>query len=647
MNDTEARLDRLRGAIPARDHNARTIAALTSNPGCARRAVLDAAGVDKQRVASHAGFPAQTGQSQFAITRGNAFEAQVKANGCAELLRLLREKLDLPIPEVSYDDLESVGGNDSREVRHTRSRNLLARAAASGEDAGTLFDHPLLRLDVGGRIAYLEPDLIAFHLNGVFHVVEIKSFAVIDGQADGGKVAAAVTQGAVYVLALRGLLAELGYGPETVAHDVVLVCPKNFANRPTAVLVDVRKQLTILKRQLARLARIDSLVAELPPGLNFDLYLDGAGVPQRPALEVAGALHAVEARYAPECLDTGEMAYFCRHEARDDTASLGRSVRDELGGIESVTSVLGLAEGALAPAPDQDEARAGTAPGRPATRRIPGRRRMSTLTSLARAQAVRADRAQPIATVRHVHLHEPPLVLIPLTLAGEANAPQAAMVGDHPDEPRLLVVPQPRNRDQRFAFAASLASIVVSYIDGFTAGSLETVPTDRGRDSRYWYADAPQILVPNAGGISFLRLFGRSTRIRRPYGDYAVAPAVPMLGRWLTFFAERTEHPGSCLLLAATDALTLHWATGQSAVEDQNLAALLGWIDPPAGLTNRPAGSGACPGPADLATRRTDHRSHLRQRGTRPAHPGRQRSRVGEGPGLPTGTNLGADVAGR
>ncbi len=356
MNDTESRLDRIRGAVPARDHNARTIAALTSNPGCARRAVLDAAGVDKQRVSMHAGFPAQVGQSQFAITRGNAFEAQVKANGCAELLRLLREQLDLPIREVSYDDLELVGGNETREVRHARTRSLMARAAAAGEDAGTLFDHPLLRLDVGGRSAYLEPDLIAFQLHGRFYVVEIKSFAVIDGQADGGKVAAAVTQAAVYVLGLRGLLAELGYGPETVAHDVVLVCPENFANRPTAVLVHVRKQLTVLKRQLSRLERIEALVADLPSGLTFDLYFDSKGVPQRPAVELAGELHAIEARYAPECLDTCEMARFCRHEAGDDTAALGRSVRDELGGIETVTSALGLAEGTLAAAPDQVEA---------------------------------------------------------------------------------------------------------------------------------------------------------------------------------------------------------------------------------------------------------------------------------------------------
>lgn len=356
MNDTEARLGSIRGSVRPREHTARTIAALSNNPGCARRAVLDAAGVDKQKVAGHAGFSLHTGQSQFAITRGNAFEAQVKADGCAELLRLLREHLDLPIPEVAYDDLELVGGSDSLDVRHARSRQVLAQAATSGEGIGTLFDHPLLRLDVGGRPAYLEPDLIAFQLNGRFHVVEIKSFAVIDGQADAGKVADAVTQAAVYVLALRGLLAEFGYGPESVAHDVVLVCPENFANRPTAVLVDVRKHLTVLKRQLSRLARIDSLIAALPPGLTLDLRPDKRGVPQRPAEELVEALQAIEARYAPECLDTCEVARFCRHEARGDTAVLGRSVRDELGGVESITHVLGFAEGTLTPAADQAEA---------------------------------------------------------------------------------------------------------------------------------------------------------------------------------------------------------------------------------------------------------------------------------------------------
>jgi len=354
----EARLARLRGrALPVR-HNARTIAALASNPGCVRRAVLDAAGADKHRLAAYAGFPAPFGLSRFAITRGNAFEAQVKASGAAELLRLLREHLNLPIPEASYDDLSEVGGNASPELRHARTRSLLARAVTQPAEAGTMFDHPLLTLQVGGRSAYLEPDLLAFQLNGQFRVVEIKSFAIIDGRADGDKVAAAAIQSAVYVLALRQALAGLGLGPEAVTDETILVCPENFSNRPVAASLDVRKQLTVLRRQLSRLARIEDLLALLPAGLTFDLDPDEAGVPRRRPAELTEALRQVEARYAPECLNTCEMCLFCRDEARGSTAALGRDVRDDLGGVEQVGTALSLARIASVPPPGSELAEA-------------------------------------------------------------------------------------------------------------------------------------------------------------------------------------------------------------------------------------------------------------------------------------------------
>ncbi|MFF5230684.1 hypothetical protein [Dactylosporangium sp. NPDC000521] len=204
---------------------------------------------------------------------------------------------------------------------------------------------------------------------------------------------------------------------------------------------------------------------------------------------------------------------------------------------------------------------------------------MTSLTSLARALAVQQETAQRITTVRHTHISDRPLVFIPLTLAGEANAPLAAMLGDDRTSPHLLVVPQPRNRDQRFAFAATLGRLLLSYVDSFARHQEEV----SGKVSRFRSSDAPQILVPNPGGVGFMRLFGRSTRLRRTYGEYAVAPVVPLLGRWLTFFAERAEYPGSSLLVPMTSALGAHWATGQSTVEDANLAALLAWIDPPVG----------------------------------------------------------------
>lgn len=309
---------------------------------------------------------------------------------------------------------------------------------------------------------------------------------------------------------------------------------------------------------------------------------------------------------------------------------------------------------------------------------------MALLTTLARMEAVRCGRALPAATVLHRHLADRPLVFVPLTTAGEAGAPLGALVGTERDAPRLLVVPQPRDRDLRFTFLAELAEAMLPHFAG-AADEVEweeRKETDPETGKRVTVqvelcADAPQLLVPSGPGIDFVRLLGRSMRFRRaaeqepegvadsrsaalsrpsaglttgtaretdgaaagrvgagdaagtlttsdparasagdpartgagdpaqtgasgPAPDAAVvgtaaqvaapvqvaAPArVPLLGRWLTHYGERARVPGSSLLLALTDLLGQHWATGQSRIEDQHLGALLAWIDPPAGLT--------------------------------------------------------------
>ncbi|MEU1200558.1 hypothetical protein ABZ446_30670 [Streptomyces sp. NPDC005813] len=221
---------------------------------------------------------------------------------------------------------------------------------------------------------------------------------------------------------------------------------------------------------------------------------------------------------------------------------------------------------------------------------------MSLIATLARLEAVESGRAQPAATVRHRHLTERPLVLVPLTTAGEAGAPLGALVGTDRDAPRLLVVPQPRDRDLRSAFLAELADVVLPYIDTYAdavepAERSETDPETgkRVKVEVELCADAPQLIVPSRPGIEFVRLLGRSTRFRRtaeqdPETPHPAPPRVPLFGRWLTHYAERARVPGSALLLALTDVLSRHWATGQSSLEDQHLGALLAWIDPPEGM---------------------------------------------------------------
>lgn len=221
---------------------------------------------------------------------------------------------------------------------------------------------------------------------------------------------------------------------------------------------------------------------------------------------------------------------------------------------------------------------------------------MSLIATLARLEAVSTGRAQPAATVRHRHLSDRPLVLVPLTTAGETGAPLGALVGTDRDHPGLLVVEQPRDRDLRFAFLAELADTVLPYIDSYAdvVEAAERTETDPETGKRVKVevdlcADAPQLIVPSRAGIDLVRLLGRSTRFRRtaeqePEAPHPAPPRVPLFGRWLTHYGERARVPGSSLLLALSDVLARHWATGQSGVEDQHLGALLAWIDPPAGL---------------------------------------------------------------
>ncbi|GHE27524.1 hypothetical protein [Streptomyces capitiformicae] len=371
------RLAELRGPeVPPKALDARALAALAANPGCERRALLDGAGVNKAVLASALGSPSAFGQSQFAFMRGNAFEARVKADGGAELLRLVHEKLDPgaePPTTASVPDLAAVGP----EGRAARTALALREATDTGGWA--LLDHPMLALDVAGSPAFLEPDAVVVHPDGTWTVVEIKSFPMLDGSADAAKVGAAARQSAVYVLALEEVAARLGAEPEgragvegasarrpegsstvvpstpaeaprrrsaqkggpapEVRHRVLLVCPKDFTNLPTAAAVDVRKQRAVTRRQLTRLTRIEEIADSLPEGTCF--------APDLPQEELTTAVEALSATYAPECLAACELAFHCRARSRAEGAvtSLGRAARAELGGLTTVEDVLAAAHG--------------------------------------------------------------------------------------------------------------------------------------------------------------------------------------------------------------------------------------------------------------------------------------------------------------
>ncbi len=325
----------VRGPLEGGRMSARSTAALLDNPGCARRAVLDAAGVNTAKLASQLGKPVPFGQSPFAIGQGNNFERRVKRDGYAELSRVLAD-LGFALPEVL--GTVQVAGGSNNEARVARTTEVLHSIASGDGDAPNVIDHGMTKLTVGGVAVYLEQDALAFRHGDGLRICEIKGFPIVDGTAEPEKVGAAVRQSAVYLASIQDTLAELGHDPSVVSPEVVLICPRNYTIRPTAQVVNVERELRALRRQLARRSSIDELVAEL------DLQIDSGADPQAHGDALVASLPY---RYSPACIGSCDMSRVCRTEAVDagSPCSLGDEAANLLASVLTIEKARELADG--------------------------------------------------------------------------------------------------------------------------------------------------------------------------------------------------------------------------------------------------------------------------------------------------------------
>lgn len=345
-------LGQIRGSLPRARANARTVAALTENPGCTRRRVIDAAGVSAHELATKLGQPTLRGQSPFAIATGNQFEERLKRRSNYELLvEALAPFVDLPKPpELVVEDVNRVGRLRNAEAwmdaRAAKTDDALTRIARGDADAPHVVDHPVLRFDLAGVTVNLEPDALAFRIGEKLELVEIKSYPIIDGQADPGKLSSTAGQAAVYHMALRGTLERLGFDPEILEWSVILVAPRNFGRWPVAHRIPLTKKSMSLARVLKAVPKTATVLAGLPADLTFDIDADD---------ELVSAVTKVDALYQPECVQNCDMARFCRTEAwnTDDPARLGREARENLAGVHSLADALRLARNG--PGPDEQE----------------------------------------------------------------------------------------------------------------------------------------------------------------------------------------------------------------------------------------------------------------------------------------------------
>lgn len=344
-------LGKIRGSLPPARANARSVAALTENPGCVRRRVIDAAGVKAFKLAERLGHPVVRGQSPFAIATGNQFERRLKEGSGYELLiAALAPFVHIPKPPRVANLGAAPGhrpGEAALRIRASATDDVLAAIARNDPEAPHIVDHPVLIFDIAGTSVFLEPDALAFRVGRKLELVEIKSYAIIDDQADPGKLAATSGQAAVYLLALRATLERLGFDPEILVPSVILVAPRNFGRAPTAHRIPLTKKMLALGRVLKAVPRTSAVLdgLELPSGFTLDVDPGGAEPADTVATELEGAVRCLPMLFVPDCLAACDLARFCRHQAivDDDPSRLGRVARDSLAGVGKLGDVLRLA----------------------------------------------------------------------------------------------------------------------------------------------------------------------------------------------------------------------------------------------------------------------------------------------------------------
>jgi hypothetical protein len=365
----EDSLAAFRGSFPKTALSARRIAAALEAPGCHRRAVLEASAVNIEKLGSLVtGNPADR-QSPFAISRGNQFEQRVTDNGMAAVVALVREHLNLSIPEVRQVDLSaqsirtsfpSVSAQQLNDVRARLTRQRLNEMTTNPSSACNLIRHAMTRLNFGGEVAYLEQDVLAFAIEGRIHVVEIKSYPRIDGQADPQKASATVRQAAVYVLSLRETMEAIGASPELIETRVMIVLPENLSFQPVAAVVDTELQVRRLRRQLDAIPAVAHVLDGLPDGTALPNF-PGADSDEATFFAAQTAARVTISQIPPHFADgcaSCPLFSFCREEAERQwsISRLGSEVAGLCGSVTNIQDAVDLAEGRRIPADASEEA---------------------------------------------------------------------------------------------------------------------------------------------------------------------------------------------------------------------------------------------------------------------------------------------------
>jgi|SRR5581483_11140849 len=355
--NTQAALERIRGTKKPTRPSVQRLAAFANVHRCPTATVAFAAGVDTNRLFGQSPYQMPFGQSPFAIGRGLGFEGLLRAQGHAELRRVLGEGLGADFTTAGVHNLRDGYTPDLNGLKlkaKTTKGHLITIAGTGGQ---VVIDGAVLRANVGGIDSYLEADEVAIGVNGQIVVGENKSWPIVDGRpTDPDAFGSALDQAATYILLTRRTLEAAGLDPNIVSGEAILITPTNTGLTPTLHRQDVEVRVRRARRLLDQVPHVDDIAAGVGAAVTFKQVGDTTLDADRRLHAFEKATSTIGRLYDPgSCLASCGFAWACRTCAygQGDPAIAGATIVRAAPGITNLARIADLAAGAT---PNGDEA---------------------------------------------------------------------------------------------------------------------------------------------------------------------------------------------------------------------------------------------------------------------------------------------------
>jgi len=210
---------------------------------------------------------------------------------------------------------------------------------------------------------------------------------------------------------------------------------------------------------------------------------------------------------------------------------------------------------------------------------------MNARQVVARLEAFAAGRPLPRGETLHSHIaDDADIMMLAFIRMGGESGPWAIGYAHPMEEPTVLCVPEPRNRNLVADMAAQVAPVLLAHLRH------PDYTDDPAVGPSHWET-IRQVWLPNDSHLEMLHHLAYAYTFTK-WGDPTRAIALNALGRAANWLFQESQRPAQMTAITGTEALSESYTFPCETVRQGHLGYLLAWLGTKGGRTKRMATAG-------------------------------------------------------